>query len=107
MPAKMTFEAPLAIALEQSTETRERVRTTKALLSWASDSVQGIPTLKAIALNARVMQVFASVFCKASSTRVKAPPIAWVRAEVGSSKCGFVSRRFLVFNFVLQAANVP
>ena len=80
MPVRCTFCAELALALEESRQVRELLRERGALLAWERPEVQGTPTLAAIAANARVMVVFADVFCPAMG-KVKAPPIAWVRAE--------------------------
>ena len=59
---------------------RELLRERGGLLAWARPEVQGIPTLAAIPANARVMVAFADVFCPAMG-KVKATPIAWIRAE--------------------------
>ena len=81
MPSKCLFEANLACALEDSRLVRELMRDRGTLLVWSSAETTGLPTLAAIALNGRVMELFAEVFCSAAP-RPKAPPIAWIRNEV-------------------------
>ena len=73
MPVRCTFHAELAVALEESSQVRELLRERGALLTWARPEVQGIPTLAAIAANARVMVAFADVFCPAMG-KVKSHP---------------------------------
>ena len=82
MPKACTFEAPLADSFEDSRAIREIFRSRKALLGWKSEEEKGLPSLKALGFNTKVMCKFAEVFCSRCSC-VKSPPIAWIRKEVG------------------------
>ncbi|CAE7833648.1 unnamed protein product [Symbiodinium microadriaticum] len=81
MPKACTFEAPLADSFEDSRAIREIFRSRKALLGWKSEEEKGLPSLKALGFNTKVMCKFAEVFCSRCSC-VKSPPIAWIRKEV-------------------------
>ena len=81
MPSMESFSAPLARALESSSEVREGVRARGCLLAWPKD-VKGVPSLKAVALNVATLTVFANVYCP-KLDRVKSPRIAWLRCEAG------------------------
>ena len=89
---KHGFAAPLAECFEDNRVIREIIRSRGCLLGWKPNT-EGIPTLSAIANNARVMEAFANVYCKATQDmmakragavkKVRAPPIEWIREEVG------------------------
>ena len=82
MPKACTFEAPLAEALEDCRAVREIFRSRKSLLGWKTADRAGLPSLSALGFNTRVMCLFAKVYCSKMET-VKAPPIQWIRKEVG------------------------
>ena len=94
MPRAITFQADLAGALEDSKEVREIFRSRRSLLAWKDNSVQGLPSLAALGFNSRVMCIFAEVYTSACS-KVKAPPVGWIRKEVAVraklfvQDCGF------------------
>ena len=80
MPKKHNVSAKLAEALEEEKVVREIMRHRGHLLGWCNEGAEGVPSLQAIAHNARVMQIFASVYCAAVKSP-KSPPIAWIREE--------------------------
>ena len=83
MPKKCSFEAPLAKGLEDVRAVRELVRLHGCLMVWPKKEVVGLASLATLALNSRVMTIFAEVYCTHQPDVVKAPSIQWVRREVG------------------------
>ena len=72
----------LARLWEEDRVLRARGRETKALTKWSNPKVRGIPSMKAINLNAELLLHVARVWCPLVP-QAKSPPIPLLRKEAG------------------------
>ena len=74
----------LAKEWENDDVIRARARNSQALTRWPSAKTKGVPSLRAIQLNADSLLHLARRWCPLVET-AKSPPIPLIRAEAGSS----------------------